>query len=68
MKAQVKWIQDRTFFGQTESGHAIAFGAASGDNGKKPGPSPMELVMNRIFFFSIAFPSLAAALSFSTGH
>ena len=45
MKAQVKWTGARTFLGQTESGHAIAFGTAHGDAGLKPGPSPMELLL-----------------------
>ena len=44
MKARVRWVEDRTFVGQTESGHALAFGTAHGD-GAKPGPSPMELVL-----------------------
>ena len=44
MKARVKWIEDRTFVGSTESGHALAFGTAHGE-GAKPGPSPMELVL-----------------------
>lgn len=44
MKAQVKWTGARTFLGQTESGHAIAFGTAHGD-AAKPGPSPMELLL-----------------------
>ena len=44
MKAAVKWVEDRTFVGTTESGHAVAFGTAHGD-GAKPGPSPMELVL-----------------------
>lgn len=43
MKARVKWIENRSFMGQTESGHAIAFGAAH--DGLKPGPSPMELLL-----------------------
>lgn len=47
MKARVKWIEDRTFVGATESGHKIVFGTASGPDGSvpKPGPSPMELVL-----------------------
>ena len=44
MKARVNWVEDRTFVGSTESGHALAFGTAHGD-GAKPGPSPMELVL-----------------------
>lgn len=47
MKARVKWVEDRTFVGGTESGHKIVFGAASGPDGSKPkpGPSPMELML-----------------------
>lgn len=45
MKARVKWIEDRTFVGATESGHKMVFGTASGPDGIKPGPSPMELVL-----------------------
>lgn len=44
MKARIKWVEDRTFTGQTESGHKIVFGTAS-EQGTKPGPSPMELVL-----------------------
>ncbi len=47
MKARVKWVEDRTFVGETGSGHKVVFGTASGpDDAKpKPGPSPMELVL-----------------------
>ena len=44
MKSTVTWTGNRTFVGQTESGHAIAFGTAHGEAGK-PGPSPMELLL-----------------------
>ena len=44
MKATVTWTGNYTFVGQTESGHAIAFGAPKGD-APKPGPSPMELLL-----------------------
>ncbi|HHC29273.1 MAG TPA: OsmC family protein [Rhodobacterales bacterium] len=44
MDVRVKWVEDRTFVGEAESGHKFAFGTAS-DNGPKPGPSPMELVL-----------------------
>lgn len=44
MKAKVKWVEDRSFLGVTESGHALAFGTAHGDRAK-PGASPMELVL-----------------------
>ncbi len=45
MRARVSWIEDRSFVGRTESGHAVAFGTALGEDGRKPGPSPMELVL-----------------------
>ncbi|MEW9808156.1 OsmC family protein [Mesorhizobium marinum] len=47
MKTSVKWIGDRTFVGETTSGHAVIFGTASGPDGSRPklGPSPMELVL-----------------------
>jgi putative redox protein len=45
MQARVKWLEDRTFVGATESGHGIVFGTSFGEDGKKPGPSPMELVL-----------------------
>ena len=44
MKATVTWAGARTFVGQAESGHAIAFGTALGE-AAKPGPSPMELLL-----------------------
>jgi putative redox protein len=44
MKSTVTWTGNRTFLGQTEGGHAIAFGTAYGD-APKPGPSPMELLL-----------------------
>ncbi len=44
MKSTVTWTGNRTFLGQTEGGHTIAFGTAHGD-APKPGPSPMELLL-----------------------
>lgn len=48
MKSTVTWTGNRTFVGQTEGGHAIAFGTAhhhAGGDAPKPGPSPMELLL-----------------------
>ena len=45
MKARVKWAEDRTFVGESESGHKLVFGTAHGPDGLKPGPSPMEMVL-----------------------
>ena len=44
MKSRLTWTGDRTFLGQTESGHSIAIGTAHGD-APKPGPSAMALVL-----------------------
>ena len=44
MKSRITWIADKTFTGQTESGHSIVIGTAEGD-APKPGPSAMELVL-----------------------
>ena len=45
MKARVKWVEDRTFLGETGSGHKVVLGTAHGPDGLKPGPSPMELLL-----------------------
>jgi putative redox protein len=45
MKARIKWVEDRTFIGESGSGHKIVLGAAFGPEGRSPGPSPMELVL-----------------------
>ena len=44
MKSTITWVSDKTFTGQTESGHSIVIGTAEGD-APKPGPSAMELVL-----------------------
>ena len=49
MKARIKWIEGRTFAGQSGSGHQVvlgtAHGATAGADDGTPGPSPMELVL-----------------------
>jgi len=45
MKARIKWVEDRTFIGESGSGHKIVLGTAAGADGPTPGPSPMELVL-----------------------
>jgi putative redox protein len=45
MKARVKWLEGRTFVGQSGSGHQVVLGAAAAPGGATPGPSPMELVL-----------------------
>ena len=44
MKSRIAWVADKTFTGQTGSGHSIVIGTADGDQ-PKPGPSAMELVL-----------------------
>ena len=43
LKARIKWVEDRTFIGESGSGHKIVLGTAP--EGRGPGPSPMELVL-----------------------
>ncbi len=45
MKARIKWVEDRTFIGESGSGHKIVLGTTFGPEGRSPGPSPMELVL-----------------------
>src|SRR3546814_10414079 len=45
MKARIKWVEDRTFIGESGSGHTIVLGTAFGPGGRSPGPSAMELVL-----------------------
>jgi|GEM_PF-6068961 len=33
MKARIKWVEDRTFTGQSETGHVIPFGTSVGPDG-----------------------------------
>jgi putative redox protein len=45
MKARIKWVEDRTFVGESGSGHKVVLGTAYGPEGRTPGPSPMEMVL-----------------------
>src|SRR5262245_13228872 len=45
MKARIKWVEGRTFVGESGSGHRLVLGTAVGPDGQTPGPSPMELVL-----------------------
>jgi len=45
MKARIKWVEERTFVGESGSGHKVVLGTASGPDGRTPGPSPMEMVL-----------------------
>ncbi|HEY7749369.1 MAG TPA: OsmC family protein [Aestuariivirgaceae bacterium] len=45
MKARIKWVEGRTFIGESGSGHKLVLGTAFGPEGRTPGASPMELVL-----------------------
>ncbi len=45
MKARIKWTGERTFIGESGTGHAIVLEASAGAEGATLGPSPMELVL-----------------------
>jgi putative redox protein len=45
MKARIKWVEDRTFVGESGTGHSIVLGTSHGDSQRTPGPSAMELVL-----------------------
>jgi len=45
MKARIKWVEGRTFIGESGSGHKVVLGTAFGPEGRTPGPSPMEMVL-----------------------
>ena len=44
-KARIKWVENRTFVGESGTGHKIVLGTASEPGGRTPGPSSMELVL-----------------------
>ena len=45
MKTRVKWIEDLTFFGESNSGHAITMTAGPKYGGRESGFRPMELLL-----------------------
>lgn len=45
MKARIKWLDNMSFVGETESGHAVVIDSASEAGGRNLGPRPMELVL-----------------------
>lgn len=45
MKARIKWVEGRTFVGESGTGHKLVLGSRSTPDGPTPGPSPMELVL-----------------------
>lgn len=45
MKARIKWVEGRTFVGESGSGHKLVLGTAAAPGEATPGPSPMELML-----------------------
>jgi putative redox protein len=45
MKARVKWIEDRNFMGESDTGHAVLMGSKAGKSGVAVAPTPMEMIL-----------------------
>lgn len=45
MKAYIKWIEDRNFLGESDSGHAVVMGSKGGRSGVAIAPTPMEMIL-----------------------
>ncbi|MFA6015550.1 MAG: OsmC family protein [Gallionellaceae bacterium] len=45
MKARIKWVEQVSFLGESESGHAVLMDGAAEGGGRNLGPRPMELVL-----------------------
>ena len=45
MKARVKWLENVSFVGESESGHAVVMDGAPEGGGRTLGPRPMEMVL-----------------------
>ena len=45
MKARIKWVEQVSFLGETESGHAVLMDGAAEGGGRNLGPRPMEMVL-----------------------
>lgn len=45
MKARIKWIEDRNFLGQSDTGHAVVMGSMGGKSGIAIAPTPMEMIL-----------------------
>ena len=45
MKARVKWVEQVSFLGETESGHAVLMDGAQAAGGRNLGPRPMEMLL-----------------------
>jgi len=45
MKARVKWVEQSSFLGESESGHGVLMDAAPAAGGRNLGPRPMEMLL-----------------------
>ena len=45
MKARIKWVENVSFIGESESGHAIVMDGAPEGGGRNMGPRPMETLL-----------------------
>jgi putative redox protein len=45
MKARVKWVEQASFLGETESNHAVLMDGAPAAGGRNLGPRPMEMLL-----------------------
>lgn len=45
MKARVKWVEGKTFLGESNSGHAITMSAPTAPGAATNAPSPMEYLL-----------------------
>ena len=45
MKARIKWVEQVSFLGETESGHAVLMDGAAAAGGRNLGPRPMEMLL-----------------------
>ena len=45
MKARIKWVEQVSFLGETESGHAVLMDGPPEGGGRNLGPRPMEMVL-----------------------
>jgi putative redox protein len=45
MKARIKWVEQVSFLGETESGHAVLMDGPPEGGGRNLGPRPMEMIL-----------------------
>ncbi len=45
MKARIKWVEQMTFLGESESGHSLVMDGAPENGGRNLGMRPMELLL-----------------------